>query len=421
MSLDLFDNPEDLPALATYAGLLLTIPELAPAVVHGSNSIPAMMRALDGITDPATLAAMAGDPNCSAEALAFLAGPFPAAFCANPVFPLLLLENPSLPATMDPVSLGRLLAYPGVPADFVAAVASYGRPELAVAARLHMALAEPVADWRAAVSAVLARLPRTPADDLMVVLAALGLVPDWLRDHLTADERVARALAGQEVEPEEPVLARVAPTTGRAAIAADPATPAAALWALAEDEDAAVRAALALNPALEPARLAELKRLEDWADNDPAVYRALASNPRTPPEVLCALASDQKALFTGVRRAVARNPAAPPAALELLADELYAADIRLYLAMHANLGPAQREKMKVTSLDAALGAGDDLYRAIALCHPQAHPRALALADRSPHWLERLALARNPSTPPETLARLREDGNTIVRAAAAERA
>lgn len=419
MSFTLFDNPQDLPAVVTYAGLLLAIPELAPVVLHGHETIPAMMAALGGVTDPAALEALAADPNAPAEALAFLAGPFPAAFCANPVFPLLLLENPSLPADMPAVSLGRLLAYPGVPADFVAAVAAYGRPEMAAAARLHVALAGEAGEaWREELAAAVARLPNVPADDLLVVLATLGLVPEWLRPRLSADERVALALAGVVVVPEEGPLPP--PLAGRAAVAADPSTPRDELWRLADDEDAAVRAALARNPALSAQDLAELKRREDQLDNDPGVYRAIAAEPRTPPELLTELARTPIALFTGVRRAVARNPSAPPEALELLADELYAADIRLHLAAHANLGPAQRRKMVEASLDAALGAGDPIYRAVALSHPEAHPRALALADRSPHWLERLGLACNPAASPEALGRLAEDGNRLVRAAARAR-
>jgi hypothetical protein len=321
---------------------------------------------------------------------------------------------------MPAVSLGRLLAYAGVPADFVAAVAAYGHPDMAAAARLHVALAgEAGGEWRADLAAALARLPNTPDDDLLVALATLGLVPAWLQPRLASDARVARALAGATVAPEEPAAAPP-PPTGRAIAAADPATPRDELWRLADDEDAAVRAALARNPALSPADLVELKRREDRLDNDPAVYRAIAAELRAPPDLLVELARNQIALFTGVRRAVARNPSAPPAALELLADELYAADIRLHLAAHANLGPAQRQKMVEASLDAALGAGDPLYRAIALSHPAAHPRALALAERSPHWLERLALALNPAVSSEALARLAADGNRLVRAAASER-
>jgi hypothetical protein len=113
------------------------------------------------------------------------------------------------------------------------------------------------------------------------------------------------------------------------------------------------------------------------------------------------------------------NPPAA-AALELLADEPYAADIRLALARHPNLGPEQRGRMAAASLEAALGSGDAIYRAIALAQPGASPRALELAADSPHWIERLALALNPAAGAAALARLADDGNRLVRAAARSR-
>lgn len=411
----MFDNPDDLPALARYAALLPTIPALAPVLLHAPEEVPAMMAALGGITDEATLEAMAADPNISAEALAYLAGPFPAAFCANPVFPLLLLENPSLPAHMPPVSLGRLLAHGDVPADFVGAVVACGRPEMAEAARLHVAVAgELGAGWRDALVKALERVVALP-DDLLPLLVTLGLLPAWLAPRLMGADAMVWALADRSTA--EPVEPQLNAPSGRAARAADSATPRDELWALADDEESAVRAALARNPAFGPHDLAELKAREDRLDNDPVVYQAIAAEPRTPPAILLDLAGYSLALFTGVRRALAVNPSTPATALEVLADEPYAADIRLALARHPNLGSAQRQRMIELSLEAALGSGAPIYRAIALGQPGASPQALALAEHSPHWLERLALALNPAATMAALAHLAQDGNSLVRAAA----
>ncbi|NJN18841.1 MAG: hypothetical protein HC822_22580 [Oscillochloris sp.] len=68
---------------------------------------PAWLAFLRHIPDPddiAALARYAADPNTRPEALVILAGIFPAEFCANPVLPLLLLEDPNLPATFDSVA-----------------------------------------------------------------------------------------------------------------------------------------------------------------------------------------------------------------------------------------------------------------------------------------------------------------------------
>jgi hypothetical protein len=190
--------------------------------------------------------------------------------------------------------------------------------------------------------------------------------------------------------------------------------------ALADDEDAEVRAALAGNPALSPTDLLQLKLREDCNDSDPRVYEALAANPQAPGELLRSIAMNRTALNTAARRKVARNPATPSDVLILLADELYATDIRIILASHPNLGPEQRAIMVTSSLEAALGSGSPIYRAIALSHPAVDPAIIALALRSPHWIERLAVALSPAADSITLAHLTEDGNRLVRAAAQER-
>jgi hypothetical protein len=210
------------------------------------------------------------------------------------------------------------------------------------------------------------------------------------------------------------------PSLGPAQAAADPTRPLAELMALADAEDAEVRAALAGNPALGPADLLELKRIEDRNDNAPLVYESLAANPQAPGELLREIALNRTALNTAARREVARNLAAPRDVLVLLADELYAADIRIILASHPNLGPEQREVMVASSLEAAIGSGNSIYRAVALAHPAASPESIAAALRSPHWIERLAVALSPATDAAALARLVGDGNRLVRAAARDR-
>lgn len=417
----LFDQLGDMPIMAEYIHKLRASPELAPFLFYSLTAVPALVQALGGETESAALERMAGDPNSSLEALAYLAGCFPAAFCANPIFPLLLFERPGLPAEMDPTALGRLLAYTGVPADFVGAVAAYGQPDLAAAARMHIALAgEAGAGWREELPRAMDSITVIPDDDLLTALAALGLLPAWMHERATRGARPAllRAL-GRTAPADEPHATAHRATRGRAQIAADPARPLDELMAMVEDEDPEVRAALAANPALGPAELTRLKRFEDWADNDPLVYEALAANRRTPAELLREIAANKIALNTAARREVARNPTAPPDVLTLLADEPYAAEIRVILAGHPNLGPEQRATMIASSLGAAIASGSPIYRAIALAHPDVSPDAVELALRSPHWVERLALALSPAAGAAELGRLAEDGHRLVRAAAAE--
>jgi hypothetical protein len=301
-------------------------------------------------------------------------------------------------------------------------VANYGPPDVASAARLHVALAgDSSADWRDELPRALESITVIPDDDLMTALATLGLVPEWMQGRVALGARPAllRAL-GREAPAEEHLVVTKRKPPGRSLAAADPQRPWAELMALADDEDAEVRATLAGNPALGPTDLLELKLREDCNDNDPRVYEALAANPQAPGELLRSIAMNRTALNTAARRKVARNLATPPDVLILLADELYAADIRIILASHPNLGPEQRAIMVTSSLEAALGSGSPIYRAIALSYAAVDPAIIALALRSPHWIERLAVALSPAADATTLAHLTEDGNRLVRAAAQER-
>ncbi|GEM_PF-6598948 len=59
-------------------------------------------------------------------------------------------------------------------------------------------------------------------------------------------------------------------------------------------------------------------------------------------------------------------------------------------------------------------------RLLAFLCEDAPVDALARAQRSPDWLERAAIARNPNTPPDVIKRLANDGNVVVRAIARAR-
>jgi hypothetical protein len=386
-------------AEGAFARRLAGIPELAHIPTYNLAAVPELRRQLGESLDLGELARRAADPNSPPAALIFLAGICPAAFCANPALPLLLLEDPALPARFEPASLGRLLSYAGVPAELLAAVAQLGQPEFAQAARLHVGLAgEAGPGWRAELGRAIDAMPTVPADDLLPLLLALGLVPAWLHSRAAAG-----AMSRREARP---------PAGERAA-----APEREALAGMLDSADAAERARAAADQRVPPARLAEAKLREDWNDSDPAIYEALAGNPSSPAELLLALASDFSALNTRARRAVAHNPSAPAAALERLADEPFALDIPLALATHPNTGAAQRERMAAAALERAWHSEDPFYRAIAIAQPGADAERLAAAIRSPYWVERLAVALNPSTPAAARAALAEDGIRPVRAAA----
>jgi hypothetical protein len=396
-------------------GDLAAIPALRHLLRSPTLPLGELLRHLDGSPDAAALQRQAADPNADPALLALLAGAFPAAFCANPALPLLLLEDPAWPARFDPAAAGRLLSYADAPPDLVAAFAALGAPEAAHAARLHVALAGEAGDgWEPALLAEATALPAVPDDDLLAVLIALGAVPGWLLPRVarSAGPQVAgalaaaagdwSALAAQSRPPSRPNAAHI---------------PAAELPRLLESEAPTDRALAAADPRVPAPLLLAAKEREDWTDVEYDVYEALAANPAAPPELLVALVRDRSALNTRTRRAVALHPHAPPEALALLVDEPYAADIRLILAAHPGLPPELRADLRAASLEQALGTPDPVYRAIALAHPTAAPATLVDDAESPCWLERVAVACNPATPAAARRLLREDGNRLVRAAA----
>jgi hypothetical protein len=359
-----------------------------------------------GSIDADDLQRRAADPNTSITALMYLAGIYPAEFCANPVLPLLLLEDPGLPAKFEPSSLGRLLAYADVPRDLLQEFARFAAPEPALAARLHVGLAgEADTESDAALHAAIEQITVIPDDDLLVLLSQLQLVPNWLSHRIVVHARTSLVAPAPLTVP--PALRHLADPH------ADPAGLLDAFWS----EDSAVRATIAANPALSADQLLQLKHREDTNDVDYAVYRALAMNPQAPDELLYALAADRTALNTIVRRALAHNPATPPTALALLIEDTLAPDIHLVLAGHPQLATNLQSTIAAAAIERALGSNDAFYRAIALSQPEPTLDELSQGARSPFWIERLAVARNRSTPVGLRQLLAQDGNRFVRAAA----
>lgn len=409
-----FDIPGLQPSMA-----LLRHPAYAH-LLYDLATLPALVRALDGLTDPEQIAAVVRDPNTSVERLMVLAALCPAELCANQIFPFLLFENPNLPADLPPSSMGRLLSYADLPRDFAAAAAAFAAPELAAAARQHIVLAgEAGSDWPQLVEAALCQMPVVPDDDLLLVLLLMHVVPPWMHGRLAManDPRLLAALRGEAPPPQEVVRPLLQPAGSLLAIAADQAPAAGVLEQLAQSEDPNVRAAVATNQNTPPALLAQIYAEELRFDNEACVFEALAANQQSPAALLEAIAANDTAFNTSARRAVARNLAASPAALARLVDEPYAADIRLALAAHPRFDQALRQQMRHSSLEQALLSGDSLYRAIALSQADADERALLVGAHSFSWLDRLAVARNKAAPAEALALLVQDGHRLVRAAA----
>ena len=123
------------------------------------------------------------------------------------------------------------------------------------------------------------------------------------------------------------------------------------------------------------------------------VRRRVARNEQTPAELLTLLANDQD---RDVRYAVCRNSKTP----ERVAVEL-------------------REAFLVQiCTDGCKGSQPSGGRRFLFTLTQCPANVLAKNFRSRSWLERFAIAGNPSTPEAVLERMTHEGNQLVRQAAA---
>jgi hypothetical protein len=455
-------------------------PALAPIIAANPAAGANLLRDLAASDDASTRAAIAANPNAPLDTLLRLAGDFPAAFCANPVLPLLLLEQPDLPARIDPNALRRLMSYAGVPRAILAWIAAHAAPAEAETARLHVGLAGAAGgDWPALARAALWKASPPSYSDLLLELLGLDALPDWLLELLAAaaDKEVRAAVArGAHTSREllrslrragasgdlngyaapapgldPPMLAWLAGggVYARRVAARNPATPALVLAQLAADADRSVRQGVARNPAAAPALLARLAAdrapdvrqlvarhvaaphvLERLA-RDPShdVRFAVARNPRTPVVALERLACDPARV---VRQGVARNPAAS-ALLARLADDaspqVRAAVARRTDHVYRPDRPSHDEHKGVArsvtpaarpSEPSRFAQGDNAAQSpeqrAAASTALDELRALA-EDANPKV--RAAVARNPRTPPALLDWLADDESPIVHRGVAE--
>lgn len=413
---------------AQVAAVLPLDPEAALALLtHSAPTITSQQYRVQIGAEYPTLAALAANPNTPVDVLMRLAGAFPAELCANPIFPLLMLERPNLPGELPIATVRGLLRYSGVPRGFLEWLAAYGMPDVAAAARMHVNLGGPAGDdWPALAQAELELLHSPGNLALTHEMAELGAVPEWLGPALSALDDNSSAGASATVAEAEAALLHPSTDTLeqllalraladqpqlRARIAALAGLPAELLRELAGDDHASVRAAAARNPDLPADTLAQLAD-----DESPLVTRAAAENPAAPAELLDQLARDYSWVGVRTRLAVVRHPHVAPATLARLAGDL-AVDVRRAVHAHPATPAGVYAPMLAAALADCMQSTTTLCRLLALAHPSAPPAYLEARAAAPDWAERFAIARNPQAPAGLLRQLADDGNRLVRAAA----
>ncbi|MEA5474278.1 HEAT repeat domain-containing protein [Synechococcus sp. CCY9201] len=347
-------------------------------------------------------------------------------------------------------TLHSLLMNPNTPADVVEELCKTKDQEVRMAAELHCSRALP--RWASVIEgpADLEKQQRLHAQLVFdstrkwvdVADALLDLGDPQLRErclHLIPAVRRAD-VAGNSQTPVEllTLLAKDKDENVRQAVAWNSQTPAELLTLLAKDKNEDVRSAVAQNSQTPTELLTLLAK-----DKNEDVRWAVAGNRQTAAEVLTLLAKDYK----DVRRAVARNSQTPAELLTLLAKGEYFRqavaqnsqaptelltllakdedeDVRRAVAKNSNTPKPVVAELRDTFLvqicaDGCKGSQPSPGRRFLFSLPQCPPSLLAKNFRSRSWLERFAIAGNPSTPEAVLERMARDGNQLVRQAAAE--
>ncbi len=364
-------------------------PRLASAVAANPATPASVLETLSLTWDAEVWRAIASNPNAEPETLLRLAATYPSEFFANPITPLLLLEQPQLLLGLDARALSPLVGRPDAPEGFLSILTNHADATVAADARMHVNLAGDIVegDGESEAEQEIWRLP-------------LAFSPAWLG----GSKALSTVLQAGAVAPWlVPSIVLHGDETVRQAVAHAPGLPRAVL---APFRRAGARAALLgydrPDPTLEPAVLDRIGAGGPWA-------RGLAArHPATAPTTLARLAGDKAA---NVRCLAARNPSLPAHALANLATDV-------------NSGVRQEVARNERTPDAILArlARDDArqVRMMIPANPSAPPALLLLLAGDPEWRVRLRVARNPATPQEALPRLAGDAERLVRYAVARR-
>lgn len=398
--------------------------ELKRQVASNPSTLPEELRELAKSGDRTIRQNLAANPNTPTDVLFELGAEFPEQVLENPIFSLLLLENPNLANEMPIYTLASLLKLEKVPVflmeqalnrkdKYDIADNTLGTASCTVEAIVGMALAmnsqapitvlekvlktedshlqkavelhvniagEMAAGWyEEAIDAIPNTNFSIENQEIAKRLADKGLMPLFLMDSLARHEDAyIRSFVASHSNISANILEDLARDSNnhvREAVANNPNTPVHLLEQLARDSDKQIRQSVVSNPSI------SVELLEQMAlDTNKLVRRNVAKNPHTPINLLEKMALDK---IKVVRASVASNPNTPTKLLEHLA---------LDKEKLVRRGVASNPNTPVNLLNQLLGDEDmDVIRKITL---------------------------NPSTPTNLLQELSNDKDMYVRASVA---
>jgi Leucine rich repeat variant len=337
-----------------------------------------LLRELASSTDQKTREAVVGNSNTPDDVLLKLGAEFPSQLLDNPVFPLLLLENPNLVAEIPFPTLQSILRQENVPVYILEQAAN--KADLEVQLALVKNVQTP--------QSVLSRL--TQSQHPQVVESArlhINLAGELTEGY---EQKIREVIQGT-IPPAYnvdihslTVLAQICPIQEFIV----------EVWVQEPSYQNFLCRAIAYSPATSPSIL------EHLANHTAQTRCAVAQNPNTPPETLRKLASDE-----GCRVHLARNPSTPSEVLESLSKDTWI-PIRVDVAENPNTSPTVlKDLAKDKDIQVALAAAritGELQGEYNISDIRDNPNIPAkvlfqLAEEAP-W----AVLKHPNTPSELL-------------------
>ena len=436
--------------------LAFMTPELTRVIAANICTTPEILFSLSTSKDYETRKAVASNPNTPTEILFQLGIEFPYELLENPVFSLLLLENPLFFQELPEDTQASLLKLKVIPDTYLQWALSYRRPKTMFAAamnpkltrdelckliyeagsnwltsqvpnvaKLHVNwIGEMKAGWQEAAFTVVQK-HQLVKDNILHDEASeyrlwqLGIIPQafLMGLHRNTLVQIARNPDTAQEILEVLLKPKTATKKMRVAIANNLNTPVHLLEQLAGDDDAWVRQTVFQNPSTpnaiyklfyeyeaaiqnpdtNGATLSEIVK-RDWEYTRTGV----ASHPNTPREILVKLAYNKS---WKVRAAVASNKSVPTEVLEILIE-----DKRLGVCNAVVRNPITPGWLLVRMLN-----NYKCYQRQDIAkHPNATPAILELLARDADCYVRVEVIKNPNTSIELLTYLANDKDFYVR-------
>jgi len=392
------------------------------------QTAPELLEKLGECSNPEIRKYVAENPNTPTDTLFKLAVDFPKEFLNNPILPLLLLEYPNLVQILPINTLVSLLEVEEVPTSFLewaaeqyqsceffkynqflamAVVMNVNTPshvlkkllncwdvEIAEAAALHVNLAGEISEgWNEMALAAMKTTTRR-FDKSVYLLWEMGLIPETLIPFL--DEYTQfKITRNQNIQMHRIELINRNSLPMRQSID---------------------RRYNQHSSSVPTAKKSEPKQvtIEKLLQRDNRKVREVAANyAQIQVQKLPPLVKDKN---EDVRISVINNPKASTSLLKRFVNQEKII-LPVKIASLKNLIYRNPDKAAEYLKDIFNFESDSYSRFLFFLTSFAPSELLDKSDRSPYWLERYAIAKNPNTPNYTRERLTQDANRIVRATA----